>query len=91
MVSDDYISNLPESPGVYLFRDKAREIIYVGKARSLRDRVRSYFRKGRKDGKTERLVRSIDDVSFVLTGNEKEAFLSKTISSRNTSRNTTSS
>lgn len=75
MVSDDYISNLPESPGVYLFRDKAREIIYVGKARSLRDRVRSYFRKGRKDGKTERLVRSIDDVSFVLTGNEKEAFL----------------
>ncbi|MGD0228752.1 MAG: excinuclease ABC subunit UvrC [Syntrophorhabdales bacterium] len=75
MISDDYISHLPESPGVYLFKDEAKEILYVGKARSLRDRVRSYFRKGKKDGKTERLLRHVDDVSIVLTGNEKEAFL----------------
>jgi excinuclease ABC subunit C len=75
MISDDYINNLPEGPGVYLFKDGAKEILYVGKARSLKDRVRSYFRKGKKDGKTERLVRRVEDMSIVLTRNEKEAFL----------------
>ena len=75
MISDDYINNLPESPGVYLFRDEAKEILYVGKARSLKDRVRSYFGKGKKDSKTERLVRRIEEMSIVLTQNEKEAFL----------------
>ena len=75
MISDDYINNLPEGPGVYLFKDGAKEILYVGKARSLKDRVRSYFRKGKKDSKTERLVRRVEDMSIVLTRNEKEAFL----------------
>jgi excinuclease ABC subunit C len=75
MISDDYIANLPDNPGVYIFKDRAKEIIYVGKARSIKDRVKSYFRKGHKDSKTERLVRNVDDVSIVLTGNEKEAFL----------------
>ncbi len=75
MINDDYISNLPDSPGVYLFKDASKEILYVGKARSLKDRVKSYFSKGRKDSKTERLVRRVEDMSFVLTGNEKEAFL----------------
>ena len=68
-------ANLPESPGVYLFRDEAKEILYVGKARSLKDRVKSYFRKGKKDSKTERLLRHVEEMSIVLTGNEKEAFL----------------
>ena len=75
MISDDYINNLPEAPGVYLFRDEAKEILYVGKARSLKDRVRSYFRKGKKDSKTERLARRVEDMSIMLTRNEKEAFL----------------
>jgi excinuclease ABC subunit C len=75
MISDDYLSNLPDSPGVYIFKNRAKEIIYVGKARSIKDRVRSYFRGGDKDSKTERLIRNVDDVSIVLTGNEKEAFL----------------
>jgi excinuclease ABC subunit C len=75
MISDDYIDNLPEGPGVYLFRDEAKEVLYVGKARSLKDRVKSYFRKGKKDGKTERLVKRVRDMSIVLTRNEKEAFL----------------
>ncbi len=75
MISDDYLNNLPESPGVYLFKDEAKQIIYVGKAKSLKDRVKSYFRGGRKDGKTERLVRRVDEMSIVLTRNEKEAFL----------------
>src|SRR5208337_3349631 len=75
MISDDYIANLPDGPGVYLFKDEAKEILYVGKARSIKDRVRSYFREGPRDSKTERLLRHIDDVAIVLTGNEKEAFL----------------
>ncbi len=75
MISDEYLANLPDSPGVYLFKDEAKEILYVGKARSLKNRVGSYFKKGQKDSKTERLVRRVQDVSIVLTGNEKEAFL----------------
>jgi excinuclease ABC subunit C len=75
MISDDYLSNLPDAPGVYMFKDEASDIIYVGKARSLKNRVGSYFKGGKKDGKTERLVRRVQDMSFVLTGNEKEAFL----------------
>ena len=75
MISDDYLANLPDSPGVYMFKDEAKEILYVGKARSLKNRVGSYFKGGKKDSKTERLLRRVQDVSFVLTGNEKEAFL----------------
>jgi excinuclease ABC subunit C len=74
-ITDDYITNLPDSPGVYLFKDEARNILYIGKARSIKDRVRSYFRGGKKDGKTERLLKNVDHISIVLTGNEKEAFL----------------
>ena len=75
MITEEYIANLPDSPGVYLFKDEGKNIIYVGKARSIKDRVRSYFRKGYKDSKTERLLHKVEDVSIVLTGNEKEAFL----------------
>ena len=75
MISAEYINNLPESPGVYLFRDKSGQIIYVGKAKNIRDRVGSYFVEGAKEGRLERLLSRIENVSFVLTGNEKEAFL----------------
>ena len=75
MISDETLNNLPESPGVYLFRDKSDRIIYVGKAKNLRDRVGSYFDEGTKEGRLERLLSRIESVSFVLTGNEKEAFL----------------
>ena len=46
VIDDEHLTNLPEGPGVYLFRDKANEIVYVGKAKNVRDRVRSYFREG---------------------------------------------
>jgi excinuclease ABC subunit C len=75
LIDDDKLANLPESPGVYMFRDKDDKIIYVGKAKSIRDRVHSYFVEGKREGWTERLLKNIDDVSVVLTGNEKEAFL----------------
>lgn len=75
MITDDYVNDLPESPGVYRFRDRENNIIYIGKAKNLRERVRSYIREGKKDVKTERLVENIDYIDYVLTTSEKEAFL----------------
>lgn len=75
MIGDDLLNSLPEESGVYLFRDKEKEILYVGKAKNLKDRVRSYFKGGKKDSKTERLLGKIDNVSYILTRNETEAFL----------------
>jgi excinuclease ABC subunit C len=75
MVDDKLIDNLPDTSGVYIFRDKEKNIIYIGKAKSLKDRVRSYFRDGRKDTKTERLTQKIEHIETLLTTNEKEAFL----------------
>ena len=64
---------LPRGPGVYLFRDEAGEVLYVGKAKSLRSRVRSYFQRG--DGRigTAQLVERIADVEVIVTRTEAEA------------------
>jgi excinuclease ABC subunit C len=75
MIGDELLNSLPENAGVYLFRDKEKEILYVGKAKNLKDRVRSYFRGGKKDSKTERLLGKVDHISYILTRNETEAFL----------------
>ena len=75
MIDEFTVDNLPESSGVYFFRDNERHIIYIGKAKNIKDRVRSYFRDGGKSAKTERLSRSIEHVDVVLTDNEKEAYL----------------
>ena len=65
---------LPESPGVYLFRDAGGTVLYVGKARSLRSRVRSYFLESRwVDAKTGSLAREIADLETIVVGNEREA------------------
>lgn len=74
-MDESKLNALPESSGVYIFRDKDRNIIYIGKAKSIKDRVRSYFRESEKDPKTARLVGNIDDIEIMLTGSEKEAFL----------------
>ena len=75
MITDDYVNDLPDAPGVYRFRDCDNNIIYIGKAKNLKERVRSYIREGKKDVKTERLTENIDHVDYVLTTSEKEAFL----------------
>lgn len=75
MIDDSTLNNLPEASGVYSFKDKDGRIIYIGKARNLRDRVRSYFRESSRDVKTETLIKNIDHVDVLLTENEKEAFL----------------
>ena len=65
---------LPESPGVYLFKDAGGKVLYVGKARSLRNRVRSYFLESRwVDAKTGSLAREIADLETIVVGNEREA------------------
>jgi excinuclease ABC subunit C len=65
---------IPDEPGVYLMKDKDGKIIYIGKAKSLKKRVTSYFVK-QAEWKTGKLVAKIADVDFVVTDNEIEAFL----------------
>ena len=65
---------IPQSPGIYMMRDSDERIIYIGKAKNLQKRVKSYFSKNQ-NYKTQKLVENICDIEFVLTDNESEAFL----------------
>ncbi|ADG41105.1 excinuclease ABC subunit C [Leuconostoc sp. C2] len=65
---------LPAEPGSYQMKDKNGKIIYVGKAKNLKNRVRSYFKQDH-DGKTAELVGNIVDFDFIVTNSDKEAFL----------------
>ncbi|MBR4944370.1 MAG: excinuclease ABC subunit UvrC [Peptococcaceae bacterium] len=70
------LENLPTSPGVYLMKNDQDEIIYVGKAINLRNRVRSYFRELKPDqAKTKALVKHIADLEYILADNELEALV----------------
>src|SRR5205807_1508541 len=77
---DEKLKEIPRAPGVYLHKDAAGKIIYIGKAKNLRNRVRSYFQSGRRGDfsygiKTEELVNQIADVEVIVTDNEVEAFI----------------
>src|SRR4029079_8321598 len=68
------VAHLPLDPGVYLYKDAHGKVIYVGKAKSLRARVRSYFALDRpEDAKTDTLLAEARDVDYILVDNEKEA------------------
>ena len=68
------VAQLPINPGVYLYKDSQGKVIYVGKAKSLRSRVRSYFSDERlADVKTDTLIAEARDVDYILVDNEKEA------------------
>ncbi len=79
MISDAVqakLDNLPSGPGVYLFKDRAGKSIYIGKAKSLRLRVRSYFQRQRlADQKTQVLRGYIDDLDYIVTDSEVEALM----------------
>jgi len=81
MTLDEKLKEIPRSPGVYLHKDEAGKILYIGKAKNLRNRVRSYFQAGRStadfsyDIKTSELVKQIADVEIIVTDNEVEAFI----------------
>ncbi|MDQ3089108.1 MAG: GIY-YIG nuclease family protein, partial [Acidobacteriota bacterium] len=76
MTLDEKLRNLPIAPGVYLHKNADGKIIYVGKAKNLRNRVRQYFQSSRNmDAKTQRLVQRIADFEFIVVDNEVEALV----------------
>lgn len=70
------LTKLPKAPGVYLMKDKEGEVIYVGKAKVLYNRVRSYFRKdSQKNAKVRAMVERIESFEYIIVGNEVEALV----------------
>ncbi len=76
MALKETIKDLPDSPGVYIMKDKKGEIIYIGKASSLKKRVSSYFYASRKPSpKSDVLISHVNDIETITTGSEAEALL----------------
>ena len=73
MTFEEKLQNLPDAPGVYLMKDAQGHVIYIGKAVTLKNRVRSYFQKGAKGEKIEIMVRQIADFETIVTHSELEA------------------
>ena len=68
------VAQLPTAPGVYLYKDADGHVIYVGKAKNLRSRVRSYFSEDRlADVKNGKLIAEARDIDYILVDNNKEA------------------
>ena len=72
---EEQLQQLPDKPGVYLLKNETDAIIYVGKAKSLRKRVRSYFRKGNQTYKTKIMVEHVTDFDYMVTDTEVEAYI----------------
>ncbi len=73
---NDKLSSIPRQPGVYQHKDADGNVIYVGKAKNLRSRVRSYFQEGRpRDGRLAVMIRKIEDVEVIVTDTEAEALI----------------
>jgi len=76
MTLAEKLKQLPKSPGIYLHKNAAGKIIYVGKAKNLRNRVRQYFQSSRNmDPKTKRMVKLIDDLDIIVVASEVEALV----------------
>lgn len=74
MATPEYVRSLPQLPGIYVFKDKDGSILYVGKAKQLRNRVSSYFQK-QDDWKVQELIKEHVTVEHILTKNEVEALM----------------
>ena len=72
---EEELKKLPGKPGVYVMRDKDDNIIYVGKAVSLKNRVRQYFRKTNKTERIKKMVSLIDHFEYIVVDNEAEALI----------------
>ena len=70
------ISSVPSNPGIYIFKNAKEKVLYVGKAKNLKNRVRSYFQKSSGlDPRKSAMVKEIKDLTYIVTGNELEAFV----------------
>lgn len=70
------VINLPTKPGIYIYYNSLKKVIYVGKAKNLRNRVKSYFQSGKShDAKTRILITQIDSFEYIIVDSETEAFL----------------
>jgi excinuclease ABC subunit C len=74
-ILENKLNNLPSKPGVYQFKNDKDKVIYVGKARNLKNRVKSYFHSKLSNAKTEALVKKIIDLELVVTDSEIEALV----------------
>ena len=72
---EEELKKLPKKPGVYLMKDKEDNVIYVGKAIILKNRVRQYFRKNEKTARIQRMVSLIDHFEYIVVANEDEALI----------------
>ena len=76
MTLTEKLETLPSSPGCYIYKDATGKVIYVGKAKLLRNRVRQYFQSSRNiDVKTAEMVTRIADLEYIVTDNEVEALV----------------
>lgn len=73
---EEKLSGVPAKPGIYIFKDEKNRVLYVGKAKNLRTRLRSYFQKSAAlDERKAAMVKSVEDLEYTVTGNELEAFV----------------
>ena len=76
MSVEDKLKSLPTKPGVYLFKDRQGKVLYVGKAKILRNRIRSYFQKSRNpDSRLQVMINKIHDFEFIITDSDIEALI----------------
>lgn len=70
------LSQLPVSPGVYIFKDAQEKVLYIGKAKNLRNRIKSYFQKSSiLDARKSTMMKNVKDFAYIVTDNELEAFV----------------
>ena len=73
----DKLKSIPKNPGVYFFKDKRNEIIYIGKAKSLRNRISSYFNKSNNDTKSKVMVSHAYDIDYLIVSDEVQAIITE--------------
>ena len=74
-IKKEIVEKIPFDPGIYIMKDEKDNIIYVGKAKSLRKRVRQYFNKTNKTIRIQNMVSKIRNIEYIVTANELEALV----------------
>ncbi|GFR35768.1 hypothetical protein TCEA9_15800 [Thermobrachium celere] len=72
---EERLKSLPEQPGVYLMKNELGEIIYVGKAVNLKNRVKQYFKSSNHPPKVRAMVSNVSDFEYIITNSELEALI----------------